>query len=164
MSLNFLKWDLTLAHWTQVRDCCPLGYLLIKKVLNEPPHDKATKWPERPVKTQISLGIHPVWSEFSLSEWRKLGSLATHSPHSKDWSDWWMPRLIWVFAGRTGHFDGFVMRKLKWQWSGTCRNNIKWEIFKDWNHYFEVSLCDEKHWLSLMFVKPKGLLIYITLS
>ena len=24
----FLKWDLTLAHWTQVSDRCPLGYLL----------------------------------------------------------------------------------------------------------------------------------------
>ena len=23
----FLKWDLTLAHWTQVSDLCPLGYL-----------------------------------------------------------------------------------------------------------------------------------------
>ena len=27
MSLNFFKWDLTLAHWTQVSDRCPLGYL-----------------------------------------------------------------------------------------------------------------------------------------
>ena len=27
MSLNFLKWDLTLAHLTQVSDRCPLGYL-----------------------------------------------------------------------------------------------------------------------------------------
>ena len=27
MSLNFLKWDLTLARWTQVSDRCPLGYL-----------------------------------------------------------------------------------------------------------------------------------------
>ena len=27
MSLNFLKWDLTLAHWTQVSDSCPSGYL-----------------------------------------------------------------------------------------------------------------------------------------
>ena len=26
-----------------------------------------------------------------------------------------MPRLIWVFAGRTGHFIGFVVRRLKWQ-------------------------------------------------
>ena len=29
MSLNFLKWDLTLAHWTQVSDRCPLGYLFL---------------------------------------------------------------------------------------------------------------------------------------
>ena len=49
-----------------------------------------------------SLGIHPVWSESSLSAWKKLGSLATHWAHSED-SDQTgqMPRLIWVFAGRT---------------------------------------------------------------
>ena len=29
MSLNFLKWDLTLAHCTQVSDRCPLGYLFL---------------------------------------------------------------------------------------------------------------------------------------
>ena len=29
MSLNFLKWDLTLAHWTQVSDRCPFGFLFI---------------------------------------------------------------------------------------------------------------------------------------
>ena len=36
MSLNFLKWDLTLAHWTQVSDRCPLGYLFLffQKLLN----------------------------------------------------------------------------------------------------------------------------------
>ena len=56
----------------------------------------------RPAKTQISLGIRPVWSESSLSAWRKLGSWATHKAHSED-SDQTgrMPRLIWVFAGRT---------------------------------------------------------------
>ena len=50
----------------------------------------------------ISLGIRPVWSESSLSAWRKLGSLATHWAHSED-SDQTgrMPWLIWVFAGRT---------------------------------------------------------------
>ena len=26
-----------------------------------------------------------------------------------------MPRLIWVFAGRTGHFAGFVMQRLKYR-------------------------------------------------
>ena len=65
---------------------------------------KPTKWHVRPVKTQISLGIRPVWSESSLSAWRKLGSLATHWVHSED-SDQTerMSRLIWVFAGRTCH-------------------------------------------------------------
>ena len=69
-----------------------------------PPRDKTNKMTMRPVKTQISLGIHPVWSEPSLFTWRKLGSLATHGAHSQ-YSDQsgWMPRLIWVFAGRTNH-------------------------------------------------------------
>ena len=39
---------------------------------------KPTKWHVRPAKTQISLGIRPIWSESSLSAWRKQGSLATH--------------------------------------------------------------------------------------
>ena len=70
-----------------------------------------------PAKTQISLGIHPVWSEYSLSAWRKIGSLAakdpiaTHWMHSEDSNQTGrMPRLIWVFAGCT---VGFVMRQLK---------------------------------------------------
>ena len=70
-----------------------------------PKHIWATSWQNQhvhPAKTQISLGIRPVWSESLLSAWRKLGSLATHWAHSED-SDQtgWMPRLIWVFAGHT---------------------------------------------------------------
>ena len=55
-------------------------------------------------KTLISFhtNMSPIWSESSLSAWRKLGSLATHWAHSED-SDQTgqMPRLIWVFAGHT---------------------------------------------------------------
>ena len=71
-------------------------------VPSEPQHDKTNKVNVRPAKTQISLGIRPVWSESSLYAWRKLGSLATHWAQSED-SDQTgrMPRLIWVFAGRT---------------------------------------------------------------
>ena len=63
---------------------------------------KPTKWHVRPATTQISLGIRLVWSEYSLSARRKLGSLATHWTYSED-SDQTgqMPRLIWVFAERT---------------------------------------------------------------
>ena len=62
---------------------------------------KPTKW-VCPAKTQISLGIRPVWLESSLTAWRKLGSLATDQAHSEDADQTgWTPRLIWVFAGRT---------------------------------------------------------------
>ena len=62
---------------------------------------------------QISLGIRPVWSESSLSVWRKLGSLATHWAPSED-SDQTgrMPRLIWVFAGH-------IATLLVFSWGGT---------------------------------------------
>ena len=68
----------------------------------EPRHDKTNKVSVRPAKTQISLCIRPIWSKSSLSTWRKLGSIATHWAHSEDsYQTGWMPRLIWVFAGRT---------------------------------------------------------------
>ena len=49
---------------------------------------KPTKCPVHPAKTQISLGIYPVWSESSLSAWRNIGPLTTYWAHSEDWSDW----------------------------------------------------------------------------
>ena len=74
---------------------------------------KPIKWHVHPAKTQINLGIRPVRSESSLSTWGKLKSLAIIRAHSEA-SDQtgWKPRLIWVFAGRKGHFVGFVMRLL----------------------------------------------------
>ena len=78
---------------------------------NEPQHDKTNRMSVRPAKTQNSLGIRPVWSEYLLSAWRKFGSLATHWAHSED-SDHagQMPRLIWVFAGRAAILLGLSCR------------------------------------------------------
>ena len=97
----------------------------------------------RPAKTQISLGIRPVWSESSLSAWRNLGSLVTHWAHIED-SDQTgrMTRLIWVFAGRTvtlfcraaAHFNNYVRFVIRGFWliflSADLLNvkrKIKWE-------------------------------------
>ena len=94
---------------------------------------KTTKWSVCPAKTQISLGIRPVWSESSLSAWRNTGSLATHWAHSED-SDQTgrMPRLIWVFAGRTNHFVGFVMRRLIYYFASRfCCNDINRNRLKE---------------------------------
>ena len=86
-----------------------------EQISNEPRHDKTDKMCVRPAKTQISLGIRPVWSESSLSARRMLGSLATHWAHCED-SDQTgrMPRLMWVFPWAHTHFVGFVMSRLKW--------------------------------------------------
>ena len=92
---------------------------------------KPTKWHVRPAKTLISLGIRPVWSESSLSAWRKLGSLATHWADSKTDQNGRMPRLIWVFAGRTCHFVGFVMRRLKCHWPTVQRKTGLTYIHRD---------------------------------
>ena len=46
----------------------------------EPRHDKTNNVAVHPAKTQISLGIRPVWSVSSLSTWRKLGSLGFYGP------------------------------------------------------------------------------------
>ena len=79
--------------------------------------DKTNKMAVRPAKTQISLGIRPVWSESLLSAWRQLGSLATHWAHSED-SDQTgrMPRLIWVVAGCT-----VILLVLSWGGSFLCQ-------------------------------------------
>ena len=64
------------------RQCCQTCDFLLKR------SKWAATWQNnkmsvRPAKTQISLGIRPVWSESSLSDWRNIGSLATHWAQAK---------------------------------------------------------------------------------
>ena len=92
-----------------------VGNAVLRTIYHYEPATKPTKWHVRPAKTQIGLGICPVWSNYSRSAWRKLGSLVTHWAHSKDSEQTgWIPRLIWVFAGRTCHFVGYFVRWLIW--------------------------------------------------
>ena len=74
---------------------------------------KPTKWHVRPAKTQISLGIRPVWSESSLSAWRNHGPLATHWAHSEDWSDCTDAQADLSLRWAHIYFVGFVMSWLK---------------------------------------------------
>ena len=80
----------------------------------EPPHDKTNKVTVRQAKTQISLGIRPVWSESSLcAHWVAKDPSFLHADSEDSDQTGRMPRLSWVFAGHTCHFVGFVMRRLK---------------------------------------------------
>ena len=78
----------------------------------------ATSWQNQQNGMCAQWRLRSAWAsaqsdQSSLSAWRKLGSLATHGVHSED-SDQTgrMPRLIWVFAGHTCHFVGFVVIQL----------------------------------------------------
>ena len=80
---------------------------------DEPWHDKTNRMSVHTAKTQISLGVHPVWSEYSLSAWRNLGSLAIHWAHSKDWSDWADAQADLSLCWAHTHSVGFVMSWLR---------------------------------------------------
>ena len=65
---------------------------------------------ERQTKTQINLDIRPVWSESSVCAlWVVKDSSFLRADSEDSDQTVWMPRLIWVIDGRTGHFVGFVM-------------------------------------------------------
>ena len=73
---------------------------------------KPTKWHVRPAKTQISLGIRPVWPESLLdTQWVAKDPSFLHADSEDSYQ---MRRLIWVFAGHTCHFVGFVMMQLNY--------------------------------------------------
>ena len=97
----------------------------------EPRHDKTNKVTVRTAKTQISLGIHPVWSESSLSaQWVAKNPRFLHAESEDSDQTGRMPRLIWVFAGRTCHFVGFVVSRFRYIWSYSilCITNIRYCI------------------------------------
>ena len=75
---------------------------------------KPTKWPVCLAKTQVSLDIRPVWPESSLcAQWIQAFFIRTAKTPEQTGR---MPRLIWVFAGRTCHFVGFFTRRLNCWW------------------------------------------------
>ena len=81
-----------------------------KKTSNEPPYDKTNQMTARPAKTQISLGIRPVWSVFTVR--MKKGWVLSYplSSYRGLWSDWADDMsLCWAHS----HCVGFIMRRLK---------------------------------------------------
>ena len=82
--------------------------------INQPHHHKTKTLTCAPSEDSDQAG-YPPQSDQSLRcpQEEAFGSLSTHWAHSEDWSDWAMPWLICVFAGRTGHIIGFVMLRRK---------------------------------------------------
>ena len=80
----------------------------------KPRHDKTNEVNVRPAKTQISLGIRPVWSESSLcAYWVANDPSFLHADSEDSDQTGRMPRLIWVRWTHT-NFVGFVMSRLNY--------------------------------------------------
>ena len=91
----------TMIQWVVVgHSFC--NWTTLYGIKGEPPHDKTSKMTVRPTKTEISLGIHPVWSESSLcTQWVAKDPSFLHADSEGSDQTGQMPRLIWVIAGRT---------------------------------------------------------------
>ena len=98
---QYICHSLACISWIKCCDKLKLNFLSDSSKRFESPHDKTNKMTVHPAKTQISLGIRPVWSVFAVRT-KIAWSLATHWAHSED-SDQTgrMPRLISVFPGCT---------------------------------------------------------------
>ena len=69
--------------WYSKSSSCSIYNVLINLII-EPHHEKQNEHVRR-ARTQLRLGIRPVWSESSMSALTNLGSLATRWAHSEDW-------------------------------------------------------------------------------
>ena len=94
---SLVSWELVICFTAPARKTV----LVVWKLPVEPPRNKTNKMTVRPTKTQISLGIRPVWSESSLcAHWVGKDPRFLHADNEDSDQTGRMPRLIWVFAGR----------------------------------------------------------------
>ena len=80
--------------------------------LQEPPHDKTKQLAVRPAKTQISLGIRPVWLVFTVPTKKAWVLNYPLSAQQRFWSDWTDAQADLSLRWAHSHFVGFVMRRL----------------------------------------------------
>ena len=95
MQFSWQFWFIYRSTWKMILHPLPTETFHIAKdrgviyiIKYEPPHDKTNKISVRPAKSQISLGICPVWSESSPgAQWVGKDPSFLHADR-KDWSDW----------------------------------------------------------------------------
>ena len=75
-------------------------------------HDKTNKMDVRPAKTQVSLGIRPVWSVFAVRMKKAWALSYPLSAQQRLWSDWLDAQADLSLRWAHSHFVGFVMSQL----------------------------------------------------
>ena len=116
----------------------------------------------RTAKTQISLSICPVWSESSqcaMCVAKNPSFLHADSEDSDQTGQ--MPRLIWVFTGRTCYFVYFVVRWLSYFWCFSNADSMERKKTTGKNKSSSRSI-REKSGVSLTRVEKSWKIIYFT--
>ena len=133
-SLSAWRNDETMDHWLPIERTAktlmqtagrmPRLIWVFAGRICEPRHDKTNKVTVRPAKTQISLGIRPVWSESSLcAQWVAKDPSFLHADSEDSDQTGRMLRLIWIFAGRT-----VTLLVL------SCRGSCHFDLSLRWTH------------------------------
>ena len=119
----------------------------------EPSRDKTNKLTVCRAKTQISLGIRPVWSVFAVHLKKHWVLSYPLSAQQRLWSDWVDAQADLSLRWAHSHFVGFVVRRLMYS-------------FNTWRKHFAVqkessSINNTATWLYLMIqlttVEKKGI-------
>ena len=85
---------------------------MFKKAGCFPRHDKTNKMSVRPAKTQISLGIRPVWSVFAVRMKKSWVLSYPLSAQRRLWLDWADAQADLSLRWARSHFVAFVMSRL----------------------------------------------------
>ena len=106
---------------TVCRFCSFLAQITLSQMSRSP--TKPTKWHMRPAKTQISLGICPVWSVFAMRSMGSSKDLKFLHADSKDWSDWadaqtdlslcWAHIILLVLSGSISQKWIYIVQYMK---------------------------------------------------
>ena len=91
---------------------CKLDWILVVTPFMSRSTTKPTKWSVSPAKTQISLGIYGKLRNQMFCF--VLFVCFFHGDSEDSYQIGRMPRLIWIFAWRTGQSVGFVMLRLSY--------------------------------------------------
>ena len=78
----FLKWDLTLAHWSQVSDRCPLGYLFLGNFIV-----KMDIVGQYSTNSDIKKNTRKLTEDINLWSFRKTWFIVTHAETASFISD-----------------------------------------------------------------------------
>ena len=107
IALGIAQTPITFEYYLAIGTLCRDCVVQMSRDMTKP-----TKWHVRPAKSQISLGIRPVWSVFAVRIKKAWVFSYPFSAQRRLWSDWADAQDDLSLRWAHSHFVGFVMLRL----------------------------------------------------